>query len=246
MAKCKRCSRRGLFLKLNRDGLCMQCVQVVQKEADAALQRVVKRVQEPVAATLGEKISDALRKELAIDNLGEKLLQEILTFGRDDRLPAEAKEPAALLAYRSLTSGERPESLSQELLMAFPTMDPDLSLSVMRTKCAIASSARVKFRSAKTGLTWYVWRTARDGDRVRASHRLMEGVLCNWNDPPNPQKLLDGSAGQMEHPGYAQECRCIALPVLSAEDVKLPARLHIHGTIRTITDRDELSSLIQY
>lgn len=246
MAKCKRCGKRGLFLKLNRDGLCAQCIQAVQEEVDASLQRVVNRVQEPVAVTLGEKMSAALQKELAIDDLGKMLLQEIATFGNDLELPTEAGELTTLLAYRSLTSGERPEALSQELLRAFPALDHELSISVMRTKCAIASSAQVKFRSVKMGLAWYTWRTARDGDRVREAHRLMEGVLCAWNDPPNPQKLLDGSAGQLEHPGYAPLCRCIALPVLSAEDVQLPVRLHIHGTIRTITDRDELYSLIQY
>lgn len=246
MAKCKRCNKRGLFLRLNRDGLCAQCIKAVQEEVEASRQCAVKSVQEPDAVTLGEKMSAALQKEHAIDDLGKRLLQEIVAFGNEPELPTEARELAALLAYRSLTSSERPESLSQELLQAFPALDHELSISVMRTKCAIASSAQVKFRSVKMGLAWYTWRTARDGDRVRETHRLMEGVLCAWNDPPNPQKLLDGSAGQLEHPGYASECRCIALPVLSAEDVQLPVRLHIHGTIRTITDRDELYSLIQY
>lgn len=246
MAKCKRCNRRGLFLKLNRDGLCEQCIQAVQEEADASLHRVVNRVQEPVAVTLGEQMSAALQEELAIDNLEKKILQEIAAFGNDLELPTEAGELAALLAYRSLTSGERPEALSQELLRTFPALDNELSISVMRTKCAIASSAQVKFRSVKMGIAWYTWRTARDGDRVREAHRLMEGVLCNWNDPPNPHRLLDGSAGQLEHPGYAPLCRCIALPVLSAEDIQLPVRLHIHGTIRTISERDELYHLIQY
>ncbi|MBD5140659.1 MAG: hypothetical protein HDT25_04490 [Ruminococcus sp.] len=32
MAKCKRCGRKGLFLKLNSDGLCSSCSTIVAED----------------------------------------------------------------------------------------------------------------------------------------------------------------------------------------------------------------------
>ncbi|MGN0779137.1 MAG: phage minor head protein [Aristaeellaceae bacterium] len=244
MAKCERCRKRGIFLKLNRDGLCGQCAHEICEEAAKTQQPISKPKEEPVL-TVAEKMSIALQKELIKDNLGKNIFGEIKSFGNEYSFQDDVYELIALLAYRSTISGERPETLTDELLDMMPDLEREAVLSLMRTKCAIASSARVKFRSLSLKCEWYIWRTARDGDRVRGSHRLMEGVICNWNDPPNPQKLLDGSAGHLEHPGYATECRCIALTVLGAEDIKLPARVHVHGEIKEISNSVELADMLK-
>ncbi len=46
----------------------------------------------------------------------------------------------------------------------------------------------------------YVWRTQRD-ERVRPSHRMNDGRIFSWSDPP--------STG---HPGEDYNCRCEAVP----------------------------------
>lgn len=227
MLKCRKCGKSRLFLKLH-DGLCRECRE--------AFLTVLNNAQ---------RMADAVAKEFSEDGLGEKILNDIKTFGSSESIPVEYDDIASLVAFRTLTSGERPAPLAQELVKSFPELDYSDIYSAMLTKCSIASSARVKFRALQMGMDWYIWRTARDGDRVREAHRMMEGVVCNWNDPPNPERLLSGTDGKLEHPGYAKECRCIALPVISFDDIQMPAKVHFSGAIREITTIREINSLDQ-
>lgn len=244
MARCRKCKKWGLFLKVNRNGFCRECTRLIWQEVNQTYQEIEETKHEPEIESVSQRISEALKKELALDERGEHILREIQKYGYSSLFSEDVNEAMALLAYRALTSGERPEGLAKELLKMFSDLEYDSALLALRTKCTIASSALVKEQALSMNLPWYIWRTARDGDRVRKSHQLMENVICNWNDPPNPQKMLDGSTGQCEHPGYAQGCRCIALTVLSAEDVQLPARVHVHDEIKEILDMSELLSLI--
>lgn len=66
------------------------------------------------------------------------------------------------------------------------------------------------------GLSMYIWSTSGD-ERVRDSHKEMEGLLCNWNDSTvysedGGKTWIDrpSSAVQM-HPGQDIQCRCVAL-----------------------------------
>ncbi len=52
------------------------------------------------------------------------------------------------------------------------------------------------------GIDEYEWETSHD-ERVRDSHRELQGKVFSWNKPP-PEG----------HPGYPIRCRCIALPVI--------------------------------
>lgn len=51
----------------------------------------------------------------------------------------------------------------------------------------------------------YVWRTRRD-ERVRPSHRMNDGRIFSWSDPP--------ATG---HPGDDYNCRCEAVPFVAGE-----------------------------
>ncbi len=58
-----------------------------------------------------------------------------------------------------------------------------------------------KTRQENAGVTKYVWNTSHD-ERVRDSHRELDGQTFSWLDPPEPG-----------HPGDDFQCRCIAIPV---------------------------------
>lgn len=58
----------------------------------------------------------------------------------------------------------------------------------------------------ETGATGqYVWRTQHD-ERVRTSHRVNDGRIFSWSDPP-----------PSGHPGEDYICRCEAVPYISGE-----------------------------
>ena len=102
---------------------------------------------------------------------------------------------------------------------------------IARTETAKTMSALTKARCEQLGLRWYIWRTALDGTRVRLSHRIMEGVLVNWNNPPAPEELVGEKSAGHYHAGNIWNCRCFSEPVLELEDIRFPARVNYNGQI---------------
>ena len=109
---------------------------------------------------------------------------------------------------------------------------------IARTEVSKTSTAITQSRSKKLGLDWYVWRTAQDGKRVREQHRIMEGVLVNWNNPPSPEEL-DGlpSVGNY-HAGCIWNCRCYAEPLIEVDDVHWPHKVYIGNQIKQMSKKE--------
>lgn len=84
------------------------------------------------------------------------------------------------------------------------------------TKSKVQSAARddiltlngriTQERQTAAGVTEFDWTCAGD-QKVRDSHRDMDGVRCSWDDPPEVD-------GEQVIPGEPQNCRCVAFPVL--------------------------------
>ena len=102
---------------------------------------------------------------------------------------------------------------------------------IARTEVAKTQSAITKSRAQNLDMHWYVWRTALDGDRVRKSHRLMEGVIVNWNDPPSPEELAGEQSVGRYHAGNIWNCRCYSEVLLDVDDVKWPHKVYRNGQI---------------
>lgn len=66
-----------------------------------------------------------------------------------------------------------------------------------------------KYRQTMAGIQEYIWRTAGD-NRVRPAHMLRNGKKFKWSNPPP-----DG------HPGMAIRCRCVAIPVIDLDNLKI-------------------------
>lgn len=106
---------------------------------------------------------------------------------------------------------------------------------IARTETSKTQSAITQARAVQMGVNWYVWQTQRDGRRVRAQHRIMQGVLVNYADPPSPEQL-DGlpSVGNY-HAGQIWNCRCYAEPLLDISFVNWPHKVYFRGTIQLMT-----------
>jgi SPP1 gp7 family putative phage head morphogenesis protein len=106
---------------------------------------------------------------------------------------------------------------------------------IARTETAKAQSALTRARSEELDLSWYVWRTSKD-ERVRLSHRKMEGILVNWEDAPSPEELVGvRSALGYYHAGNAPNCRCYNEPLLRTEQVSWPRKCYVNGRVEYAT-----------
>lgn len=109
---------------------------------------------------------------------------------------------------------------------------------IARTEVSKTSTALTKARSEKLNIRWYVWRTALDGNRVRKSHQIMEGVLVSWNNPPSPEMLAGEKSVGNYHAGEIWNCRCYAEPLLNIDDVKWPHKVYLNNQLVNMGKRE--------
>lgn len=109
---------------------------------------------------------------------------------------------------------------------------------IARTEVSKTTTALCKARSENLGIKWYIWRTALDGNRVRKSHQIMEGVLVNWNNPPSPEELAGEKNVGRYHAGSIWNCRCYPEPLVEIDDIKWPHKIYKDGSIQTITKKE--------
>lgn len=103
---------------------------------------------------------------------------------------------------------------------------------IARTEVSKTTTALTKARCDNLDLHWYVWRTMEDGDRVRKSHRIMEGVLVNWNEPPSPEALAGEKSVGNYHAGNIWNCRCYSEPLIEIDDISWPHKVYTNGKIQ--------------
>lgn len=70
-----------------------------------------------------------------------------------------------------------------------------------------------KFREARykaIGAQQYQWSTSHD-ERVRPDHRVLNGKIFSWDNPP----ITNKKTGAHNNPGEDFRCRCVAIPILN-------------------------------
>lgn len=152
-----------------------------------------------------------------------------------------SREITRIIGERTI-QGASYSDIVKEVRKRLPEISQARAMLIARTEIGKANEAITQARSQELGINWYIWRTAKDGDRVRDAHQLMEGVLVNYNDPPAPEELLariSGSNIKSEghyNAGNIYNCRCYAEPVI---DMKyLPntgLKVYWGGNIQTMT-----------
>lgn len=135
---------------------------------------------------------------------------------------------------RGYSEGKRPEELMHEVLARWPRLTESHARLIARTETSKASTALTRVRAESAGLRWYVWKTSEDA-RVRSSHRHMDGVICSWDDPPSPERLVRQKDYGNYNPGEIFNCRCYPAPLLSYDDVSWPHKVYRNGRIRYMT-----------
>lgn len=187
------------------------------------------------ASSKGRIIYEALRAETTNTVLGQTIQNIVLENSKLIKtVPRDMAERFSKLAQQRWSEGVRPSAITEEILKEAPHLREFEARRIAQTESAKASTALVQARAEMLGLDFYIWRTARDGDRVRESHQIMEGVICRWSDPPAPEKLAGAKSRGTYHPGGIYNCRCIPLTIVDIENIQFPAKVHISGKIKTI------------
>ena len=196
----------------------------------------------------GQVIRQALLRELNSTGRG-RVIEDIITRNAAliSSIPDQfGREIAAEMARDGMLTGIRATEVAGRIKAKFPDLTKSRARLIARTEVSKAQTALTQARAQDLGLNWYTWRTSED-ERVRPSHQLMEGVLVNWNDPPNPEALAraagvyDGPDYGNYHAGNIFNCRCYPEPVISFDDIDFPADIHFNGQFRHVGRREFMS-----
>jgi SPP1 gp7 family putative phage head morphogenesis protein len=143
-----------------------------------------------------------------------------------------AAQVAARAAARQQWAGGRAEELLRS--PAFQGIVRSRARLVARTEIGKASAALTEARAENLGLSYYVWETSQD-ERVRFSHRKMQGVVVPFADPPSPEALAGLKPVGNYGPSGIWNCRCYAAPVVRAELLDWPRKVYWSGRVQYMT-----------
>ncbi len=94
----------------------------------------------------------------------------------------------------NLRAGRRAEQFRGELEARFGVTERRAQF-IARDQISKINGQLTESRQTDLGLDEYIWRTSRD-ERVRESHRDLEGTIQKWGEPP-----VVSDDGRREHPG---------------------------------------------
>lgn len=151
-------------------------------------------------------------------------------------LPDTTAQNVADVVRRQTLAGRRADEIGKDIIKMFPKRTEARANLIARTEVAKTHTALIQTDCQDIGANWYFWHATHD-KRCRASHRLMDGVLCNWNDPPNPEKLFPGTQKPYGTyaPGCTFNCRCYPEPLVHPSQITGTCKVHRSGSIVRMT-----------
>jgi SPP1 gp7 family putative phage head morphogenesis protein len=178
----------------------------------------------------------ALLKEEMQGATGRRMREIVLSNAAYIRsIPLEQAARLTAEVSKATQRGARPGTIAKMMNTRWPELLRSRVQLIARTESQKASSALTRARSEDVGAEWYVWQTSSD-QRVRESHRKMQGVVVPWGQDPDPEVLIGEKSGLGHYAaGDCPNCRCYAAPVLTLDDVKFPARVYWQGSIHQMT-----------
>lgn len=188
----------------------------------------LKNMLEGVAA-LDHKLTVREWKKTVNKTLGINLLEDYYSgdFYKDmlEKWVSDNVELIRTIPYESL--GKMKEIVYQAYMEGKPTTgivkeiqrqygrDKRHARLLARDQIAKLNAAITQRQQTDAGISRYKWSDSRD-ERVRKSHRRLNGRIFRWDDPP------ETDAGRRCHPGQDYQCRCCALAVFDLDNIDLP------------------------
>ncbi len=186
-------------------------------------------------STQGKRIFDLLRREMA-GPVGAQMQMLVSHHAKLIRTIPQglAQDVASQIATRQMR-GERSETIAKDIRKRFPAITRSRIAMLARTEVASTATSITEARAKNLSLPAYLWDTSQDS-RVRPSHRLMEGVICLWSDPPAPERLagIKSSLGAY-HAGRCPNDRCDPSVIVDLDEIAWPHKVHYRGRIVSMT-----------
>ena len=155
-----------------------------------------------------KEVGRQLRQVVGIDIFAESpelvdLLEQFVeeNVARIRTTSAANFETIENIVSRGFRSGQRAGTVGDAITQALGVSESRAAFWA-RDQIGSLNGQLTRARQTAIGVDEYIWRTSRD-ERVRETHRRLEGTKHSWDDPP--------TVGQRQvHPGEDYNCRCLS------------------------------------
>lgn len=191
-----------------------------------------KKHSEEIAALMKKEVKKEEMKKALKENVKENV--NLITS-----IPVKAAERVFDIVQRGIEESKRAEIVANEIETIGNTTRAR-TLLIARTETSRMVTKMIETRAEAVGINWFVWHSVHDR-KTRPGHRLLDGVLVKWSDPPSPEKLAGEKRVYGNYlPGGIFNCRCWAAPLIRMSDVTWPARVYMGGKIKRMNKKQFL------
>lgn len=172
----------------------------------------VKEWKRAIKATLGIDIrEDYYQGDFYIEHL-EKWISENVDLIKT--IPENTLDKMKDIVYDGFANGKTTTRMVKEIRNVYGVSRRRAEL-IARDQTAKLNGQIQRAQQQDAGITEYIWCSTGD-ERVRKSHKNLNGKKFSWNDAPV------NSYGRKCHPGEDYQCRCIGRPVFNRSTIGLP------------------------
>lgn len=179
-----------------------------------------------------KQFSQSLRQGLGIDLFAQNpwLRTQLESFSEQstsliNTLTENEIEDIKQVVLRGVTNGDRFTQTAQNIQKRFEISSRHAKM-IARDQTAKLNSSLARLRQEEVGIKTFIWQTSGD-DRVRKSHKVLDGMECSWNDdsiyrkPGETTWRKKSSIGGAEYqPGQDFQCRCVSIPIMPVLDTE--------------------------
>lgn len=180
-----------------------------RKYTEAELKAMAKKKGQSLVKFSDEATKKEFKRVLGIDLFTNDapLAQAVEIFSINNvqlinSLIDEATNKVQTTVLTGFQTGRRWEEIAKDLEEYVDNGVANRARFIARDQISKLNGQVTQERQKNLGISQYIWRTSLD-ERVRDSHRELEGTKHSWDDPPS-----------VGHPGEDFQCRCTAEPVL--------------------------------
>ena len=172
-------------------------------------------------STKGRQIYEALRDETSQSRVFNGLVKENATLIKS--VPPYVADKITDYVHKETIKGRRPEDIAKEIRQYAPELSENRAKLIARTEASKAQTAIIQSRASRLSMNYYFWDGVMD-QRERPSHKIMQGVICDFRNPPAPEAILGikSTLGHY-HAGNCPNCRCSPVPILDQDDAEYKA-----------------------
>lgn len=187
--------------------------QTVDARANAVAGRFVRDAERDNRAATNAQYRTLLKIDPFRGNRGLEAVMRARVRANVDlikSIPVELLDQVEEVVRPVVSTGIRVEELMKHVRERFEVSDSRAQL-IARDQVGKFNGELARERASSLGLETYVWSTSKDV-RVRSDHGALEGSVQRYDAPP----IVNHHTGERGNPGDDYQCRCQALPQVSA------------------------------